>query len=285
MRLPFRLVDVFTDRPLAGNQLCVVPEPGSISSQTMLALAREIGFSETTFVTNVTPNRYEMRIFTPSTELPFAGHPSLGTAFVLASEGRTRTSVRQSVISGEMPIEVDLEGGTARMEQLPPIFRPPVEDTAAVEEATGLGAEDLMLDLPVQVVSTGLAHLLVPVAREESVRWARPDLVRLTALLEEVGGSGAYLFSVEQGSVHARLFAPGVGVEQDAATGSAAGPLGAYLAEHGVIAPGHVSISQGQEIGRPSSLQVDVQPGEEGWRVFVGGGVAIVGQGVFTLPE
>jgi trans-2,3-dihydro-3-hydroxyanthranilate isomerase len=285
MRLPFRIVDVFTDRPLAGNQLCVVPEPGSITSQTMQAIAREIGFSETTFVTWATRDRYEMRIFTPATELPFAGHPSLGTAFVLAAEGRTRTSVIQSVTSGEMPIEVDLQERIARMEQLPPIFRPPVDDTSAVLGATGLKPDDLIPELPCQVVSTGLAHLLVPVASEETVRWTRPDLQALTELLERAGASGAYLFAIEEGDIHARLFAPGLGVEQDAATGSAAGPLGAYLVEHGVVPPGLLTISQGQEIGRPSTLQVEIQPGGDGWRVFVSGGVVIVGEGVFILPD
>lgn len=285
MRLPFRLADVFTDRPLAGNQLCVVPEPGSISSQTMQAIAREIGFSETTFVTGLTRDRYEMRIFTPATELPFAGHPSLGTAFVLAAEGRIRTAVTQSVTSGEMRIEVDLEQGRARMEQLPPIFREPVETEHAVLDATGLAEGDLIDGLRPQVVSTGLAHLLVPVTREETVRWTRPNLSALTELLERVGASGVYLFSIDEGTVHARLFAPGVGVEQDAATGSAAGPLGAYLVEHGAVPPGMVSISQGDEIGRPSMLEVEVRRGEEGWRVFVSGGVIIVGEGVFTLPD
>jgi trans-2,3-dihydro-3-hydroxyanthranilate isomerase len=283
MRLAFRLVDVFTDRPLAGNQLCVVPEPGSISSETMQAIAREIGFAETTFVTRASRDRYEMRIFTPGAEIPFAGHPSLGTAYVLASEGRTRTAVTQSVAAGETPIEVDLSQGTARMEQLPPIFRPPF--TGSLLDAAGLRPEDLHPELPSQVVSTGLAHLIVPAVGEEVVRWAQPDPRRLTQVLDEAGGTGLYLFSLEEGRIDARMFAPGVGVDEDAATGSAAGPLGAYLVRHGVVPAGHLTIFQGKEIGRPSTLEVDVEGEGEGLRVFVGGGVHVVGEGVFVLPD
>ena len=283
MRLSFRLVDVFTDQPLAGNQLCVVPEPGTISSETMQAIAREIGFAETTFVTKVTRDRYEMRIFTPGSEIPFAGHPSLGTAYVLASEGRTRTAVIQSVTSGESPIEVDLREGSARMEQIPPIFRPPF--IGSILEAAGLRPEDVHPELPAQVVSTGLAHLLVPAASEEVVRWAQPDPRRLGEVLDEAGGTGLYLFSFEEGRIDARMFAPGVGVGEDAATGSAAGPLGAYLVHHGVVPPGHLTIFQGKEINRPSTLEVDVEGEGDGLRVFVGGGVRVVGEGVFVLPD
>src|SRR5919201_6361036 len=103
MRLPFRMVDVFTARPLAGNQLCVVPDGGGLPPELMQALALEIGFSETTFVTTAAEDSYEMRIFTPGAELPFAGHPSLGTAFVLVSEGRVRSPATQRVAAGEVP--------------------------------------------------------------------------------------------------------------------------------------------------------------------------------------
>jgi trans-2,3-dihydro-3-hydroxyanthranilate isomerase len=285
MRVSFRLVDVFTDRPLAGNQLCVIPEPGSLTSDRMQAVAREIGFAETTFVTAITGDRYEMRIFTPGAELPFAGHPSLGTAFVLASEGRVRTSVTQSVASGEMAIEVDLKAGRARMEQLPPIFRPPIKDARALAEAVGIGLDDLDPELPPQVVSTGLAHLLAATARVETVRWAGPDPRLLGQVLNDAGATALYLFSIGEGRVKARCFAPGVAVDEDAATGSAAGPLGAYLVDRGAMPPGHLTIVQGEEIGRPSTLEVEVRRDDQGWQVMVGGGVVPVGEGVFVLPD
>jgi trans-2,3-dihydro-3-hydroxyanthranilate isomerase len=285
VRLPFRLVDVFTDRPLAGNQLCVVPNPGDIPSEIMQAVALEIGFSETTFVTGVYGDRYEMRIFTPAEELPFAGHPSLGTAFVLAKEGRIRSSVIQKVVAGEMSIEIDLAEGFARMRQLTPVFRDPFEDLEWVAQAAGVERGDLHPALLPQVVSTGLAHLLVPAAREEAVRWARPDPRKLGELLSRLGATGLYLFSLEEGEVHARCFAAGVGVPEDAATGSAAGPLGAYLVDHGVVPGGRLTVSQGIEMARPSTLQVDVDRNGDDWSIFVGGNVVVVGEGVFDLPS
>jgi len=111
MDVPFRIVDVFTERPLAGNQLCVVPEPVELDDATMQALALEIGFSETTFVTEYGADCYAMRIFTPDQELPFAGHPTLGTAFVMVSEGRVTSPVVQVVQAGEIPVEVDVRRG------------------------------------------------------------------------------------------------------------------------------------------------------------------------------
>ncbi len=285
VRVGFRIVDVFTDRPLAGNQLCVVPDPGSISTETMQALAREIGFSETTFVTSIGPDRYQMRIFTVTEEIPFAGHPSLGTAFVLATEGRTRTSMTQVTASGQVQIDVDLAGRTARMEQLPPTFRPPVEDAATVLKAAGLKPKDLRPDLPCQVVSTGLAHLLVPAVGEEVVRWAKPDPRVLPKALDQTGGTGLYLFAAEGESVHARRFGLSVGIEEDAATGSAAGPLGAYLVHHRVLPSGHLTIRQGMEIGRPSNMEVDVERGRRRLRIHVGGGVVVVGDGSFVVPD
>ena len=124
MRVPFRLVDVFAEAPFGGNQLCVVPEvPEGLDDVTMLALAMEIGFSETTFVTAVRPTGYDVRIFTPEKELPFAGHPTLGTAFTLAREGMIGAETVQWCAAGEIPVRIDLDGGRAVMRQLPPVVR------------------------------------------------------------------------------------------------------------------------------------------------------------------
>ena len=249
----------------------------------MQALALEIGFSETTFVTEAAGDRYSMRTFTPATELPFAGHPSLGTAYVLASEGRIATSVTQSVSAGQFPIEVDLPGGSARMRQLPPKFGPGLIDETGPASALGLDRDELHPDLSPSVVSTGLRQLIVPAREQRSVARAQPDMRRLPELLEAVGAKGLYLFHYGEGSATARMFAPGVGVAEDAATGSAAGPLGAYLAEQGLLPGGRLTISQGMELGRPSTLTVDVQRRDALWEVWVGGGVVIVGQGEFRL--
>jgi trans-2,3-dihydro-3-hydroxyanthranilate isomerase len=283
VRIPFRLVDVFTDRPLAGNQLCVVPEPVDIPAELMQAIALEIGFSETTFVTEAEDDRYSMRIFTPEAELPFAGHPTLGTAYVLVSEGRVRSPATQRVQAGEFTVDVDVAGGFARMRQLPASFGPLVTDRSAVAASVGLEQGDLHPDLVPQIVSTGYPHLMAAARDEDAVARAVPDPRRLARLLASLGTDAVYLFSVSGERARARLFWVGAGISEDAATGSAAGALGAYLAQSGLTGPGRLTISQGQEIGRPSTLVVDVEREDGSWRVFVEGGVVRVGEGTFDL--
>jgi len=168
MRVGFTLVDVFTDVPFAGNQLCVVPEPPKdLDGLAMQVLAREIGFSETTYVTAVREGGYEVRIFTPVSELPFAGHPTLATAFVLTRLGAVPPSVVQTSAAGDVPVEVDREAEVATMKQLPPEFGEPFDDRDAVASAAGLDPSDLGPG-PITRVSTGIWHLMVPVAGEEA---------------------------------------------------------------------------------------------------------------------
>jgi trans-2,3-dihydro-3-hydroxyanthranilate isomerase len=138
MRIPFRFVDVFTERPLAGNQLCVVPDAAAVPPELMPRLAQEIGFSETTYVLEAGGDRYRMRIFTPGSELPFAGHPTLGTAFVIAGLGLVPPNLVQTSAAGDVPVVVDLDDGTATMRQLPPTFGQPFTDREAVARAAGL---------------------------------------------------------------------------------------------------------------------------------------------------
>jgi trans-2,3-dihydro-3-hydroxyanthranilate isomerase len=284
VEVPFRIVDVFTERPLAGNQLCVVPEPVDLDDETMQALALEIGFSETTFVTEVGPGRYAMRIFTPDEELPFAGHPTLGTAFVMVSEGRVSTPLVQLVKAGEIPVEVDLERGFATMRQLPPEFGPEFEERELLARACGLSPNDLHPDLPAQTVSTGLPPLLVPVRSLEALRRARIDVAAVAECCERSGGEELYLFAIGEEGVTARYFGATPGIVEDPATGSAAGPLGAYLAARSLAGmPGSIVIRQGEQVGRPSELHVEVRPEAGSWLVRVGGGVRVVARGVFRL--
>src|SRR2546423_7001635 len=163
MRVGFTLVDVFTDVPFAGNQLCVVSEPPEdLDGATMQVLAREIGFSETTYVTAVRQGGYDVRIFTPVSELRFAGHPTLGTAFVLARLGVVPSSVVQTSAAGDVPVEVELEAGAATMRQLRPQFGEAFDDRDAVASAARLGQSDLGAG-PTVPVSTGISHLMGPV--------------------------------------------------------------------------------------------------------------------------
>ena len=207
----------------------------------MQAIAKEIGFSETTFVTSSGGDRYAMRIFTPGKELPFAGHPTLGTAFVMVSEGRVTTPAIQSVAAGEIPgrgrrgVELGVDA-TA-----PAGVRAEFADRELIARAIGLTAEDLHPDLPIRTVSTGLPPTIVPVRDLETLRRASgPE-----ALGEAVAASEAeelYLFALTDEGVTARMFEIGFGAGgEDPATGSAAGPLGAYLAEYGLAGmPGTV---------------------------------------------
>jgi trans-2,3-dihydro-3-hydroxyanthranilate isomerase len=284
VEIPFRLVDVFTPTPLSGNQLCVVPDPVEIDDATMQALAQEIGFSETTFVSEAGGDRYAMRIFTPDAELPFAGHPTLGTAFVLVSEGRVTSPATQVIAAGEIPVEVDVGSNVAWMTQLPVEFGRSFEDRALIARAIGLEVEDLDPNLPVQTVSTGLLWTIVPVRDAERVGRAQRDGRALTEAAARTGDEGLYLYAVTDEGITARMFDATFGIGEDPATGSAAGPLGAYLAEHGLAGmPGSILVRQGERVGRPSELHVEVADEDGRWRVRVGGGVHVVGQGAFRL--
>lgn len=286
MDVRFRLVDVFTERPFAGNQLCVVPAPPKgLDAETMQMLAREIGFSETAFVTDVASDRYRMRIFTPEEEMPFAGHPTLGTAFALVADGRVGTPVLQTTTAGEVRVEIDVAAGFGWMHQLPPVFGIEVDDRQLLTKAAGLAPEDLHPDLSAQVVSTGVETLLVPIRDEAALRRAERNGGACRELAERAGAWTLYFFAMlGEGEILARMLDPGLGIGEDPATGSAAGPLGAYLAEHKVGGmPGRLLIRQGELIGRPSFLHVEVTAGRDGWDVGVGGGVRIVGSGSFEL--
>jgi trans-2,3-dihydro-3-hydroxyanthranilate isomerase len=234
-------------------------------------------------VTEASPDRYAMRIFTPDEELPFAGHPTLGTAYVLASSGAIGSSATQVVAAGEIPVEVDVAANEASMTQLPPVFGEPFEDRELVSRAAGLEPSDLVEDLPVQTVSTGLPPLIVPVRDLETLRRATNDQSLVARVCETSGGEELYLFALGEGAVTARFFGATPAIVEDPATGSAAGPLGAYLAEHGLAGmPGGVLIRQGEQVGRPSELHVDVERAGEEWRIRVGGGVHVVARGAWT---
>jgi trans-2,3-dihydro-3-hydroxyanthranilate isomerase len=287
VEIAFRLVDVFTDVPFAGNQLCVVPDvPAGVSTETMQTLAREIGFSETTFVTAIRSAGYDVRIFTPVSELPFAGHPTLGTAFVLVSEGRVEPRVTQTCIAGEVPVVIELEARRGSMRQLPPVFGTNVDDRGAVAEAAGLAASDLVPELPIVPISTGIPHLMVPVRDEATLRRAwRNDAACADVCRRADEAESLYLFTVRgPGDVMARMFDRSPEIGEDPGTGSAAGPLGAYLAAHELVdVPGRVTVAQGELVGRPSFIDVTVDRDGSSFAIGVGGGVRIVGEGSFRL--
>ncbi|HSC70261.1 MAG TPA: PhzF family phenazine biosynthesis protein [Candidatus Methylomirabilis sp.] len=274
MQVAFQQVDVFTDRPFAGNPLCVVPDATGLSTEQMQDIAREMNLSETTFVLPPTDPQaaYWMRIFTPAKEIPFAGHPSVGTAHVMACAGRFPlkepvTRIFQQVGIGTLPLDIEVSGGKPGriiMTQGIPQFGPVIRDVHPIAKALGVDPTVLArAKLLLQVVSTGLEHLMVPLPDLKTVGALRPNLTALDGVLRECGALGCFVFTLATSGdafAHARMFAPGAGIVEDPATGSAAGPLGAYLAAHGVLPRERASfvIEQGIEMGRASRLWVEV---------------------------
>jgi len=289
VKLDFRIVDVFTDRPFTGNQLAVVLDAGNLPPDRMQQVAREFGFSETTFVSRsqVPDCEWRVRIFTPDRELPMAGHPTVGTALVLQKEGRIGDRTVFELGVGPVPVEIDAEG-FAWMTQPAAEFGRIHEHPERLAEALSLDPADLRGDLPARVVSTGNAFLMVPVASLDAMRRIRPRLELWEAAVTGAGAHGAYCFSeeVEEAGVsaHCRMLAPGA-IGEDAATGSAAGPLGCYLWAH-VHGQPHSRLDfvfeQGIEMGRPSRIRVWVP--EDGKQPRVGGQVAFVAEGRLEVP-
>jgi trans-2,3-dihydro-3-hydroxyanthranilate isomerase len=240
--------------------LAVVHDADGLDEETMLAFARETRLSETTFVQRASrPGAdYRNRIFTTVGELPFAGHPSLGTAVAVAhAGGDARARYVQETHAGLQPIDVELHGDLARASLLQerPAFGPE-PSRAQVMAAVCLGPADAHPDLPPQVVSTGVSHVLAPVRDSAALQRVAPDRSALCALLEPVGAVVLYLVAVDPvaGCAHARSFFTDVtGITEDPGTGSAAGPLLAYLHEH--AGTSRLTVSQGAEIGRPSVIE------------------------------
>jgi trans-2,3-dihydro-3-hydroxyanthranilate isomerase len=277
-------LDVFSERPLAGNGLAVVDDGDGIDDEVMLAFARETRLSETTFVQSPGADGadYRNRIFTIEREIPFAGHPSLGTAVAVARWRRLEdASFVQETAAGLQPIDVRLEGDRAHasMLQQPAEFGAEVDRGAAMY-AAGLAPADGHPGLVPQWVSTGLPTVIVPVAAGEAIARAEPNF---DAIDEIFGGDASPSFYLvwcepEASRARARMFSRGVSGGEDPATGSAAGPLGAYLAER--CGCERLTISQGEEMGRPSAIEVEMENG----RPRVGGTVIPLIEGTVQLP-
>jgi trans-2,3-dihydro-3-hydroxyanthranilate isomerase len=279
----FRYVvaDVFTDTPLHGNQVAVFTDAREIPEQQLQRLAREMNFSETVFVYPPVSDgaHAKMRIFTPGIEVPFAGHPTLGTAFVLAGPLQLG-EIRLETGSGIVPVRLEREGAQivfGRMEQPIPTVAP-FPEIDRLLAALGVGSSEL----PVEIYDNGLSHVYVTLRDEEEVAALRPNLNALADLPEVIGintiaGSGS--------TWKTRMFAPGGGVPEDPATGSAAGPLCLHLCRHGRVEWGQqIEITQGVEILRPSTLYARVDgSAEQIERVEVGGSAVVVARGEFRL--
>jgi trans-2,3-dihydro-3-hydroxyanthranilate isomerase len=283
MKVSFVTCDVFTNRPFTGNPLLVVPDARGMTTAQMQAVAREINYSESTFVLPAADPKhaYLQRTFVPVKEIPYAGHPTVGTAVVMAALGKVAAGAPDGVHPvtievGFGPLALELlkkDGRVARvrMQQGRPEWREPVvrdDVKGQIAAAIGVPFDALHPSLPPQAVGTGNTFLMVPLGSVEAVASALADTRMLNHIEKELSVLGLFFFAFDEAGgrprLRARMFAPGAGVPEDPATGSAAGPVGVYLALHGAL-PGGVAdgrgrftIDQGIEMGRPSELDVTV---------------------------
>jgi trans-2,3-dihydro-3-hydroxyanthranilate isomerase len=291
---PFYIVDVFAEAKYAGNQLAVFRDAGGISDADMQRFAKEMNYSETTFIGSETPRDggYDVRIFTPEAEVPFAGHPTLGTAFVIQRE-ILASPVERLVLHlpiGSIPVSFTYredETDVLWMQQKPPTFGPRFE-AAAVAPVLGLDPNQIDARFPVQEVSTGLPFLIVPLTSLDAVKRAGTVRERYLDLVRNTRAKSILIFcpeTVQAGNaLHVRVFADYFGVPEDPATGSANGCLAGYLVQHEYFGTDRIDlrVEQGYAIGRPSLLYLQAQESGETIEVAVGGKVVMVARGEFV---
>ncbi|TAA68166.1 PhzF family phenazine biosynthesis protein [Planococcus salinarum] len=298
--LQYTLADVFTEVPFGGNQLAVVEGRDDLTGEAMQKIARELNLSETVFVFPPAKegNVMQLRIFTPQMELPMAGHPTIGAAFVLASsgavpaeEGPNEWVLEEQV--GEIPVTVHKEEGQivkVEMKQPLPVFSDEFRNRRLAAQLLSLTEEDLLPDFPIQTISSGVPFLFIPLRSLQAIQRIH---FRLDLWEQHFSGNPEiqhiFTFTTEtesrQAAVHARMFAPAMGIAEDPATGAASGPLGVYLVEHKVLPNNESAIhairsEQGYEMGRPSSIDITVSGNSsriEG--VKIGGTAVIIGKG------
>lgn len=300
MNLNYHLLDVFTNQPFGGNQLAVFADPPlDLPTSTMQLIAKEMNLSEVTFVYPPADhkNDFRVRIFTPARELPMAGHPTIGTAFLLAHLGmidekaKSRTLVFEEGIG---PIQVTVERNedgipaSALMRQPIPQFLDIYEDREAIARMLSLHSEDLHPKAPPQVLDNGLPFLYVAVRSLDAIRKLSLRLDLWQQLLKGKPGENVFVTTTQTenpgSTAHSRMFAPALGVAEDPATGSASGPLGVYLLKYGLVDSREIVSEQGIEMGRPSSINIKVdRQGDNFTEVTVGGACVYMGHGTLNI--
>ncbi|NVK43552.1 MAG: PhzF family phenazine biosynthesis protein [Oceanospirillaceae bacterium] len=292
--LDFYTLDVFTDQPFAGNPLAVFPDAGKLPDERMTQLTRELNLSETVFVTGSGPgNRFDVRIFTPGGEIPFAGHPTVGTALLLKRLGRLQPGAESSLTLvqrvGDVPVTFRGEGGD-EVARFRTALAPEVGDSELDPEtaAAMLGLEPGQLVRPPRIASCGTPFQMFEVTDIESLGRAQLDLALWRRALAGAAAPDLYLYtrSGESLSVRARMFGPGFNIAEDPATGAAASALAGMLALDAAT-PGlyRLRIEQGVEMGRPSLILTEVRVGDAGVEsVEVEGQARLLSQGRFLLP-
>jgi len=303
--LTFYQADVFTNLPFGGNPVAVIPDAQGLTDQELQQIAREMNLSETVFVFPPTEEiaTAKIRIFTPTQEIPFAGHPVIGAFYVLGKLNRLPlhepvTRLVHECNIGLFPVELHVRKGQIHrvvMSQPKPEFIgsiDAIEDLYDIAKALGLSKSFITgAKLPIQVVSTGLPVIIVPVRSLTAVKSIVPDSAVINELCERHGANGIMVFTTitveELSTVHTRMFASPIGVTEDPATGSASGALGAYLVRHGVVEVRPITeiiAEQGYEMDRPSLIHIEVESDDDAiQKVTVGGQVVMIIEGRLTF--
>jgi trans-2,3-dihydro-3-hydroxyanthranilate isomerase len=301
--------DVFTSEPFTGNQLAVFLDARGLAAERMQAIAREMAFSESTFIlpAETAGTDIRMRIFTPGLELPAAGHPTIGSTFALAHAGMIKPGMERFVFGlgiGPTPVALEWDASTeagqaalrrlrfAWMSQRTPEFGPIVQDAQAVAAALGVRRDDLSGDVPVQQVSCGVPFLFVPMSSRAAVNRAVSETAPLRRLAEVTGlNVPVFLFTTEEGApeatVYSRMFSPHFGIAEDPATGIASGPLGSYLVRYGMVRADmqqRILGLQGHAMGRPSRIHIRIGGTRDNISsVEIGGEAVLVARGEMVV--
>lgn len=295
-KLAFRTVDVFAESKYAGNQLAVFTSASSVSEIEMQKIAKEMNYSETTFVLSrqKRDGGYDVRIFTPNEEVPFAGHPTLGTAYVI-QQAIVRKAVKSVVLNlkvGQVPVSLSYKAKTPDllwMKQIQPTFGK--TELPRQSAAQMLSIDENLIDsrFPIEEVSTGLSFIIVPLKSLDAVKRSRIDKAKYFEFIKDKSSKGVMVFCPEAyakvNQINARVFIDYYGIPEDPATGSANGCLAAYLVKHSYFGSDHIDnirVEQGYEIGRPSLLFLKATMKGELIDVWVGGRVVMIAKGVFV---
>lgn len=294
--MKFYIVDVFAETKYAGNQLavCTGEDVANLSPYEMLQIARETNYSETTFIIADKPTNggYDVRIFTPAKELPFAGHPTLGTAYIIQKE-IIKNSVERVILNlgvGQIPVTwetMENFGEVLWMKQNHPTFHQKY-DAEILAAVLNLETADIDSRFPIQEVSTGIPFIIVPLKTHQALKKSQVNLDKYWQFIEGKNATEILIFCQETNNkgndLSARMFAPALGITEDPATGSANGCLAGYLVEHNYFGEEkvEVKVEQGYEINRPSLLLLKAEKGGGEIEVFVGGKVVMVAKGEFV---
>ena len=289
-RLSYYIVDVFAEKKFTGNQLAVFRDARKLSDEEMQMIAREINYSETTFILSDQPNNggFDVRIFTPKEEVPFAGHPTLGTAYIIHDEilqGKTNVVILNLKV-GRIPVAFS-QDGYCWMKQIPPTFGQQYKP-AALAHILGLEDSDVDDRFPIEEVSTGLPFFIVPLKNIAALKKARVDKEKYFDFIKNATAKGILVFCPEthepQNNISVRVFVDYYGVPEDPATGSGNGCLAGYLVKHRYFGKETIDLraEQGYEIGRPSLLLLRAEGQDDNINISVGGKSIIVARGEFV---